>query len=69
MNRIKQNYYLQCVVCHKKTSEKETVSTCLKCGGPLDVIYDYKKLKNSLNEYLLRNAPPKTAKYLDKTKA
>src|SRR3989344_1445881 len=59
------NYYLQCVSCHKKTTEKETVSTCLKCGGPLDVVYDYDQLKLKLNEYLLRNAPPKTMKYLD----
>lgn len=63
--KTNNNYYLQCVSCGKKTTEKETVSTCLSCGGPLDVVYDYDQLKLKLNEYLLRNAPPKTAKYLD----
>lgn len=58
-------YYLECVSCHKKTNEKETISACLFCGGPLDVVYDYESLKMKLNTYLLRNAPPKTMKYLD----
>jgi len=58
-------YYLECVLCHKKTSEKETVSVCLSCGGPLDVVYDYDALKLKINTYLLRSAPPKTVKYLD----
>ena len=60
-----QVYHLECVLCHKKTSEKETVSVCLSCKGPLDVVYDYDALKLKLNTYLLRNAPPKTMKYLD----
>lgn len=38
---------------------------CLSCGGPLDVVYDYDALRLKLNSYLLRNAPPKTMKYLD----
>lgn len=59
------SYFLQCVTCGKEASEKETVSVCLSCGGPLDVIYDYNQLKLKLNEYLLKNAPPKSAKYLD----
>ncbi len=58
-------YYLECVSCHKKTSEKETTSRCLSCGGPLDVIYDYEHLKLQLNTYLLRNSTPKVMKYLD----
>lgn len=58
-------YYLKCVTCGKKTTEKETVSVCLSCGGPLDVVYDYDSLKLKLNTYLLRTAPPKTMKYLD----
>ena len=60
-----QFYYLQCVSCGKKTTEKETVSLCLSCNGSLDVVYDYDALKLKLNTYLLRNAPPKTMKYLD----
>lgn len=60
-----QYYYLQCVSCHKKTSEKETVSTCLSCGGPLDVIYDYDFLKKRINRYNVFNSPPNSMKYLD----
>ncbi len=67
---MKQNhtntfYFLQCISCGKKTTEKETVSVCLSCSGPLDVVYDYDSMKMKLNTYLLRNAPPKTMKYLD----
>jgi threonine synthase len=58
-------YYLQCISCKKKTSEKETTSRCLSCGGPLDVIYDYDHLKLQLNFFLLKNATSKVMKYLD----
>ena len=58
-------YYLKCVACGKKTTEHETVSVCLSCSGPLDVVYDYESMKMKLNTYLLRNTPPKTMKYLD----
>lgn len=58
-------YYLECVSCGKKTDEKETISRCHSCGGPLDVIYDYDSLSEKLNFYLLKNATPKVMKYLD----
>ncbi|MBM3282656.1 threonine synthase [Candidatus Gottesmanbacteria bacterium] len=58
-------YYFVCVSCGKKTSEAETTSRCLSCGGPLDVIYDYDYLRLQLNTYLLKNAAPKVMKYLD----
>ncbi|MBI3379595.1 threonine synthase [Candidatus Gottesmanbacteria bacterium] len=53
------------MLCKRKTTEKETVSVCLSCSGPLDVVYDYDALRLKLNTYLLRSAPPKTMKYLD----
>lgn len=59
------SYYLECVVCCKKTTEKETISRCLSCGGPLDVVYDYETLRKNINLYLLKNATPKVMKYLD----
>lgn len=64
-NKNNYSYFLRCVSCGKKTSEKETVSVCLSCGGPLDVVYDYDILKLKINTYLLRSAQPKTMKYLD----
>ena len=68
MKHMKDNnhfYYIECVVCHRKTTEQETTSRCLSCRGPLDVIYDYDDLKLRLNTYLLKNATPKVMKYLD----
>jgi len=58
-------YYLLCVSCVKKTTELETTSRCLSCGGPLDVIYDYSDLKLRLNQFPLKNITPKVMKYLD----
>lgn len=64
-NISSNNYYLECVLCRKKTDEAQTTSKCLTCGGPLDVIYDYDQMKLQLNTYLLKNATPKVMKYLD----
>ena len=58
-------YHLECFLCRKKTDENVNTTLCLKCGGPLDVIYDYDHLKQAINLYVLRNTPPKVIKYLD----
>src|SRR3989338_7001360 len=58
-------YHIECVLCHKKTTEKETTSVCLSCGGPLEAIYDYDYIRNHINAYLLRTAPILAIKYLD----
>lgn len=58
-------YYLQCISCHKKTSEEKTTSRCLSCGGALTIEYDLDKLKEKMNPYLLENAKPTVMKYLD----
>jgi len=60
-----KNYTLRCVKCESDWDPKETTSRCLKCGEALDVIYDYEAIKNRLNEYVLRHAPPSALKYLD----
>lgn len=66
MKTLKQKkfYTLKCVKCHKKWDEKQTTSSCLSCGSPLDVEYDYDYIKSRLNYYALKNAPISAAKYL-----
>ncbi|MCL5798186.1 MAG: threonine synthase [Patescibacteria group bacterium] len=58
-------YHIECFLCHKKVNEKENTTVCRSCGGPLDVVYDYSKLKDGMNFYVMQNTPPKTIKYLD----
>jgi threonine synthase len=67
MNDFRNNshYYIECFLCHKKTDERENTTVCTFCGGPLDVVYDYDLLKNQMNEYMIRTAPPTVMKYLD----
>lgn len=67
MNDFRNNnhYYIECFLCHKKTDERENTTVCTFCGGPLDVVYDYDLLKNQMNAYMMRTAPPTVMKYLD----
>ncbi len=57
-------YILKCTKCNTEFDEKKTCTTCLKCGHPLDVIYDYKYIKQRLNLYALKNSPISALKYL-----
>lgn len=64
---VKKNekfYILKCISCGKEFSEKETCTTCLSCGDPLDVIYDYEYIRQRLNLYALKNSPISALKYL-----
>lgn len=63
---IKQQkfYKLKCVKCGNYFKEEDTTSNCLKCGGPLDVEYDYEYIKSRLNFYSLKNTPLSSAKYI-----
>jgi len=56
------SYKLECVSCKTQFKEEETATSCLKCGDPLDVIYDV--MKQGLNIYALRNSPINEQKYL-----
>lgn len=58
-------YHLECFLCHKKTDESQNTTVCRFCGGSLDVIYNYRHLRELINAYVLRNTPPKVIKYLD----
>jgi len=58
-------YKLKCVKCNTEYDEHQTATSCTKCGGPLDCIYDYDFIKSRLNMYALKNSPISALKYLD----
>jgi len=44
-----------CIKCGKKHKPKERLVHCKKCGGPLDIVYNYKKIEDVIiKEYFLR---------------
>ncbi len=57
-------YTLKCISCKAEYDEHKSCTTCLKCGDPLDVIYNYDYLKQRLNLYALKNSPISALKYL-----
>ncbi len=59
------NYRVECFACRKGHSEEESITACVKCNSPLEVIYDYDKIAERVNKQLLKTAPLKAIKYLD----
>ncbi len=57
-------YRLKCISCKAEFAERDTCTTCLKCGDPLDVVYDYSFMRKRLNVYALKNSPISALKYL-----
>lgn len=65
MIKVAEKFYtLRCISCNSEFDEKESCTTCLKCGDPLDVVYDYDYLKQRLNVYSLKSSPVSALKYL-----
>ncbi len=65
MIKVDENFYtLRCITCKSEYDEKQTCTTCLKCGDPLDVVYNYSFIKQRLNLYALKNSPISALKYL-----
>lgn len=65
MVTVNQDFYtLQCIKCKSQFDEHETCTICLKCGSPLDVVYNYDFIKQRLNIYALKNSPISALKYL-----
>ncbi len=58
-------YKIQCVKCSSEFTEKQTITRCLNCGQALDIQFDMKRLKKSVNEYVLHNTPLSALKYLN----
>lgn len=57
-------YTLKCVNCNAEFEEQITCTKCLKCGNPLDVVYNYEFIKQRLNLYALKHSPISALKYL-----
>ncbi len=65
MVKVNEDFYtLKCISCNAEFEEHQTCTTCLKCGDPLDVEYNYDFLKQRLNLYALKNSPISALKYL-----
>ncbi len=65
MVTLHENFYtLKCISCEKEYDERTTCTTCIECGDPLDVIYNYDFIKKRLNIYSLKNSPISALKYL-----
>jgi threonine synthase len=58
-------YSITCVRCGSRFSEEQTVTRCLDCGQALEVCFDFNQLRESINEFVLKSAPPSAMKYLD----
>jgi threonine synthase len=63
--KTEKSYTLECILCQKEWREEETCTTCLACGGALNVKMDLERIKKNLNRYSLEHAPLSAAKYLD----
>lgn len=65
MVTVNQDFYtLKCINCHTEFDEHQTCTICLKCGSPLDVVYNYEFIRQRLNVYALKNSPISALKYL-----
>jgi len=52
-----------CVECGKEYSIRQNIFHCPSCGGPLDILYDYKKVKASLDKKDFLKQTPTHWKY------
>lgn len=57
-------YHLKCFHCEQPHKETESVTECLKCGGPLETYYDYAEIERRLNLHSLKTAPISAMKYV-----
>ncbi len=58
-------YELRCIKCKAKFDESVEYTNCLKCGCPLEVVFDYDKLAERINIHALKSMPIKATKYVD----
>ncbi|MFQ5892966.1 MAG: threonine synthase, partial [Nitrospinota bacterium] len=58
-------FYLECIACGEQWSERQASTRCVKCWGPLEVLYDYDYIRARLNHYSLKTSPLSALKYLD----
>lgn len=58
-------YHLECFDCHRITDESESVTSCIKCAGPLIAKYNFEKIKSRFNLYDIEHSPISAVKYLN----
>lgn len=58
-------YHLKCFDCKRICKESESVTSCIKCGGPLVAKYDFGLIKSRMNLYELEQSPISASKYLN----
>ncbi|MFP4655030.1 MAG: threonine synthase [Methanohalobium sp.] len=54
-------YHLECIECGKRHTKADVVYTCSKCGGLLDVIYDYSTIELDMDK--IKKQCPSVWKY------
>lgn len=59
-----KTYHLKCYHCSRHHEERESVTECIKCGGPLETYYDYEEIERRLNFHSLKTAPISAMKYV-----
>ena len=60
-----KSYKLISIKTNKQVDEKDSVTTDPANGGPIEITYDYDKIKKTLNSYVYKTAPISCQKYLD----
>jgi len=60
-----KDYQLISVLSGKPVDEKISVTVDPETGGPLEVVYDYEKIKKRFNPYIFKHTPISSRKYLD----
>ena len=63
--KIDSLYHLECFDCQRITDESESVTSCVKCGGPLVAKYNFDKIRSRFNFYDIEHAPISAMKYLN----
>ena len=58
-------YHLECFDCKRVHKETESVTSCIKCEGPLVAKYDFGLIKSRINLYELEQSPISAHKYLN----
>ncbi len=60
-----KDYKLFSVKTHREISEKESVTWDEQAHSPLEVVYDYEKMKRHINRFTFQSTPPSAMKYAD----
>ncbi|KUO40016.1 MAG: hypothetical protein AVW06_02985 [Hadesarchaea archaeon DG-33-1] len=56
---------LKCLKCGKKHAPTKGLYTCKKCGGKLEIFYDYDGIADKINKKELEKRPPGVWKYIE----